>query len=181
MTLVDAQSRRAHRGIDAYSTIEVGHAQTRSGIVLQLRSKRVRDVLESAFDLAGLQRTRLPCDSGWWAALVCHAALAGGITAAVQRVPAPGRPHAVLVVERGDILGAGDWPMARLEPFGPWLDLRGETALACGPGPSDLEAFARSRGLDVPRAELLRMFDLGVIEWEAGTVSGRRRRLVSVA
>jgi hypothetical protein len=180
MTLADpdVHARHVARGRPGVATIEVGHAQTRTGIIVELPTgtlSTVRMALESAFDRAGRLAGRRVDDPGWWSALVCAAALDVVGSASVQRTPTRGSTHAVLVVERGSMLHPRPaWPLARLKPDGPWLDLRGETALAVGPSDSELQAYAVSVGIDRPVGDLLRMFEFGVIEWEPTAPAGRR-------
>lgn len=185
MTFADpaVHARHAGRGPGGYATIEVGHAESRTGIIVQLDGvtthDRVRLVLESAFDRAGRIRAHRVTDPGWWAALIAASALDVVGTASIQRTPARAAVHSILVVERGSMVNPRPlWPLARLRPSSSWLDLRGETALAVGPSDAELEAYARAAGIDVPTSELLRMFNFGVLEWESGDVRGRRRGLI---
>lgn len=160
-------------------TIEVGHESTRNGIIVQIdgvRSGRAaRRLLEDAFEIAGCATVRAVTDPGWWAIIVGQAALEVG-PASIQRVPDRAVRHAALRVERGRMLEVRPaWPMARLSPSGPWLDLRGEAALQHGPSDAELLEYAKRMpeptilGQFKPTvAELARMFDMGVLEWESG-------------
>lgn len=166
-------------------TIELAHEGTRTGIIVQVTGvppgRAARRLLESAFELAGAAPVRQVTDPGWWAIVVGWAAAAYG-PASVQRVPDRADRHAVMRVERGRMLEVRPaWPMVRLSPTSPWLDLRGEAALQHGPSDSELVEYRRTLAFEEgePSVEdLARMFDLGVIEWAPGDVpAGKRREL----
>lgn len=191
MTIIDAQARRSRRD-SGQTTIEVGHAETRSGIIVELGTPsdevtrlQLRALLERSFDLAARAPHRLVTDPGWWAAMICAQAIIDGMRASIQRASAPGAVHAIMVVERGGLLVEHPlWPLVRLEPDGKWLDLRGELALAHGPADSELELYdygatgqVRHEGPTVPVGDLRRAFEMGVLEWDSKQpqYGGRRR------
>ncbi len=182
MTFADPvlHERRRRRGARHYSTIEVGHDGARSGMIVEVDEvrggERLRALLEQAFDVAGAQRRRDPASPGWWVACICAAGIQAGLVCRVQRVPGRAYHHALVLVERAPMLAEHpDWPLTRLHPAAPWLDLRGETALRRGPSDGELLAFGASKRLNEPAIELRRLFELGVLEWEPGEVrSGRR-------
>lgn len=184
MTFTDPESqrRRLARGRPGHATVELGHEGSRTGIIVQLdaTSQRVvRMILERAFDMAGEQKRLRVDDPGWWALLVGMAALQLSGTASIQRVPFPGELHVVVRVERGRMLEDRPlWPMVRFVPDGGWYDLRGESALAHGPSDVELREYAAAVGVDAPVSELVRMFELGVLEWEPGAIRDGRRRLI---
>lgn len=163
--------RRSRRGARDSATVEFGHRESRTGIIVELdgvRSGELRAVLESMFERAGSTPSRA-CrivDPGWWSAVLCAAALDRGVVALVQRVPARAVTHAVVVVERGSMVELDPaWPLVRIGHSGAWVDMRGESALARGPSGADLDEYAAVSAVGVPRVELRRMFDMGVLEW----------------
>lgn len=182
MSFTDPDTHRRRSGDlpGDFATIEFGHEGTRDGIVLQLdgdlSSQRLRMLLESAFDLAGSRRRPEPCSPGWWAVVVGWAAMdLGGVR--VQRSIMRAKRHAVVRVERVSLLQDSlDWPMARFAPSGPWLDLRGETALAHGPGPLEVEAYRLEIGGEWTAASLLQLWRMGVVEFRSGQVKPGERR-----
>lgn len=180
---LDTHTRRLAHGRIGYATIEIGHVSTRQGIVVQVdgctSAQVLRHVLELAFDVAGDRSPLQVHDPGWWAILVGWAGLRTTGAASVQRVLVPGERHAVVVVEPSRMLEERPlWPMVRLSPNGPWLDLRGETALRHGPADSELADYAEAVATGIPVSELRRMFDVGVLEWEPGPVARGRRKIV---
>ncbi len=176
--------RRVRRGVAGHATVEIGHTESRTGIIVQVGKSRteVRTLLERAFDVAGRQLRRGVTDPGWWAACVCAAGIEMGLSPSVQRVPSRGEVHVLLAVERGRMVeDRPPWPLVQLRIDGPWLDLRGEAALRLGPSDDELRAYADGAGVDAPAFELARMFELGVLEWTPGAAPLEGRRLVRAA
>lgn len=181
--MIESQEHRQRQGRRGYGTIEVGHASTRTGIVVQVdgctSAQVLRHLVELAFDVAGDQHPLAVHDPGWWAVLLGWAGMRTTGAASIQRVLVPGELHAILVVEKSRMLEDHPlWPMLRVRPTSQWVDCRGETALRHGPADAELANYGEqvAHGMDVPT--LRSMFDQGVIEWEAGIVSKGRRRLV---
>lgn len=187
MTFSDPERHR--RWIDPHGAhalnIEIGRESTRSGQIVTVvgpsSPRAARAVLERAFDIAGSERQRTVWSPGWWTGIVFMAAREFG-PASVQRLPVPTRCHALLRTESGRIVcDWPDWPMARLSPSGPWLDLRGETALDRGPGETDMRAWAgrlAAGGIETSLDAVAAGFGAGVLEWAPGEIRpGERRRL----
>lgn len=165
-------------------TIECKHPSTRVGIVVEVEGsfgpRSVRAILQRAFDVAGSESVRRVGDPGWWALVVGRAAMEFG-PARVQRVVDVAALHATVEVQSSRMVEVRPaWPMVQLKLDGPWLDVRGESALACGPSDDELLAYAERVGADGLGLEsLVRMFDMGVIEWASGEpAAGKRRALV---
>lgn len=174
-------------------TFELGHESTRNGIVVQVdgisSQHEARAVASDALELAGGWPTPPPvCDPGWWAIVVGWAATRWG-DSSVQRTIQRSHTHVRFRVERCRMLELRpDWPMVQLRDGGPWLDLRSEAALRRGPSDSELLEYAKrmpeptilgQKKLTV--AELARMFEVGVLEWEPGDVKPNRRRGIRAA
>lgn len=181
--------RRERTGRPGLATIEVGHAQTRTGIIVQveglLNRVELRGVLERAFDDAAAMRAsrRVVTDPGWWAIIIGRAALRFG-RASVQRVPERGALHAVVLVERGRMLEEhGAWPLVRLGAGARHhlLDLRGPAALALGPSDAELAAYGEASGVPGAVHELRRLWDLGALEWESDSTYRHGRRGIRAA
>lgn len=185
MTLADAAVQVLRGSGSSDATIEIGRAAARTGTVVRLHGRvtsgTVRLVLELAFDRAGGLRDGLVGDPGFWAGVIAWAAHEVGVTCSVPRPDASARSarHAVVIVEAQRMLAlAPEWPLVRLAPTMPWLDLRGETALARGPSDAELARYAESVAVTIDVATLHRMFEQGVLEWgglPSGMPGGRRR------
>lgn len=183
----EVHARRLARGRGGYATIELGHARTRTGLMVQVprcSGEDLRRLLTSALDRAAEQRSRALGSPGWWAALVCGAALQARRLPEVQRVPAPGERHVVVLVDEapGLLPGGASWPLVRLSPGGSWLDLRSPRALELGPSDAELAFYGRGAGLDSPAHGLRRLWDVGVLVWSPDVFEGLdgRRSIVAI-
>lgn len=187
-TFLERDMRHLEREGITYGTIEIGRASTRHGMVVRIEGLTSgilwRTLLESAFDVAGRSTPVRPSEAGWWAGIICAAALMEGRSPVVLRpgeldqLTGTGR-HVWMRLEPARMLEAAPaWPMVKLAPTMPWLDLRGETCLAHGPTDAELRAYVDREGIhvDVSLHEIRALFEIGVLEWsKPERVSGQRQ------
>lgn len=184
MSFADGDLRALERPGLEFGTIEIGRRSSSHGMIVRIEGLtsgvQWRALLEQAFDLAGRSTPVRPHDAGWWCGVVCAAALAAGLSPAVLRTFQSGEPtgkHVWMVLEPQRMLEvAPHWPLVKIAPTMPWLDLRGETCLAHGPSDLELTQYAERMGARaVDTVALREMFDLGVLEWSRPhEVSGQR-------
>lgn len=163
------------------TTFEIKRESTRHGIFIEVEGtdsiQAARKMSALAFELAGSQSIRRVTDPGWWALMFGWACVGFG-PARVLRTPLHADRHVVVRVEAGRLAEyRPDWPMVLLTDGGGWVDPRGPAALRHGPSDRELREFADSRGLVVTIEELMRMFDMGVVEWDGRPQDGYRRKL----
>lgn len=179
----DRHAGMQRRGFEGAATIEVAHATTRNGFILRLdnctAAQQVNGVLARAFEVAADMPHQRICSPGWWALIV---GIAGSerFPTELMRVPERAKLHCVMVVERPlrVVEDRPAWPMTRIGPTGHWTDHRGERALAV-PSEADFIDYAQREGFAGPMSDLVRAFDMGVLEFEAELPPyGGRRRLV---
>lgn len=163
------QRRLSRARSGEFATVEIGHAATKNGVLIRLDGVSSAGLLEvllrNAFSLAVEQEDRLVGDSGWWAAVVCAAALRAGRLAAVERVSnRRSSLHACVVVQSSPMLAEyPDWPVVRIRD-GALMDLRPEEVLA-EPSDGDLLRFADGVGVQSGPALLRDLFHEGILDW----------------
>lgn len=174
--------RRATAG--RHATIEFGHAEARSGIVVRFELVDSRGELEGLLyqvvEAAGRMPRNLQAvtDAGWWAAVACSAAHAAGWRASVLRGNDRSKLHACGIVARGGMLDEfPDWPLFRIGHSARLLDLRGEAATAV-PSDADLLRYAEDAGVRADAKLLRQMFEVGVLGWGGIDERTGRRRIV---
>lgn len=181
------ESRRRRAKADHFATVEVGHAESRTGIIVRVEhlGSNLEPFMACVFDRAGSidEHLRRVTDPGWWVAVVCAQALAVGRPACVLRVPERSKLHGAIVVERGSLADVSPtWPLVRLQsPLRRMLDLRPESVLELGPCDDDLKRYAVDAHIDADVSSLRSMFDLGVLEWAAATDPRTGRRCLRAA
>lgn len=175
---LDVLHRRLARTThDHYSTVEIAHEQAKAGIIVRVEILRSPGGLEAllahAFEYAGNVRQDLQRinDPGWWAGIMCAAALDMGYPAGVMRgTSMRSRIHACIIVERGAMIEEWpQWPMVRVKTSAALLDLRSEEATRLGPSDADLMAYAGREGFEseIDVSKLREYFEIGVLEWSA--------------
>jgi hypothetical protein len=179
--IIRERMRRASSGRAA--TLELGHAEARSGVVVRfelidspgaLEAMLVRVVEFAANIPTNLQAVT---DPGWWAGIACAHALSEGVRASIMRGSTRHRVHAVGVVARGAMLDEfPEWPLFRVG-VGALRDLRSEDACRT-PSDADLLTYAEAAQVRADSRLLRQMFEVGVLGW--GGVDDRtgRRRIV---
>lgn len=153
------------------ATIELGFPETRKGIMIIIEGAKAFDlerIIRGAAQIgAGFDpELRRVNDPGWWAALICSAALHHRFPAGVARMPRRGDPHARVLVERGRMVNLQPtWPTFAIDSS-QMVDIRPESILEAGPSDDDLRRYADQLGIDAPTLDLRRSFELGVLEWD---------------
>lgn len=169
---------------DNLMTVEIGREGWRQGITISCITDKptvhvLRATLNLAFEHAG-GRSFSPMDMtapGWWAIHVATAMMEIGPTR-VQRIHQRARRHGVMLVADADLsVAQADWPLVRLAPTMPWLDLRGEAALRHGPTDTELAMYREASGIgpETTDGDLRYAFEHGILEWIPGEAVGRRR------
>lgn len=177
------RSRMNRANKNRASTIEWGHAEARSGIIVRLQLVETRGELEAFLARVVEHAGRAPkhlhaiTDPGWWAGVTCAAALESGVRASIMRQERY-RNHACGIVARGQLLDAHpDWPVFRFGQSPKLHDLRGEAATA-EPSDGDLLRYAERAGVSAGLELLRMMFDQGVLAWGGFDESTGRHRIV---
>lgn len=171
--------RRADNG--RHATVEFGHTESRSGIIVRFdlvdSAGQLETLLTRVVELAAELPRHLQSvtDAGWWAGVACMASLQDGHRATILRGQTRSRTHACCIVARGALLDPyPEWPLFRFGYSARLKDLRGEAACAV-PSDAELLRYARDAGVTA-NAELLRsMFEIGVIGWGGAGADGHRR------
>jgi hypothetical protein len=134
------------------ATIEVVFPETRKGIVVQVEGampRHLEQIIRGAAQIgAGFEaELRRVNDPGWWAALVCAAALHHRFAASVQRIHRPAPTHARIEVVRGTIVHLHPtWPSFKIDSS-QLVDIRPESILEAGPSDMDLLRYAEAIGI----------------------------------
>lgn len=174
-TLRRRLSRAAPSSRSFFATIEVGHEDFKSGLMIKIDALKDRPHLElvimEAMELAAVRlgRARRLNDPGWWVGVLCQAAGEAGFAASVMRGRAErSRNHACVIVPHGGIIDArADFPLVRIGLAPHLRDLRGERATALGPTDGDLLRYAKRQGVDAKLSVLRMAFDTGVLGWSS--------------
>lgn len=174
--------RRATAG--RHATVEFGHAEARSGIVVRFEligsRSGLEEILAAAVETAGRMPRHLQAvtDAGWWAAIACSTAHNIGFRASVLRGNDRSKLHACGIVARGGMLDEfPDWPLFRIGASERLLDLRGEAATAV-PSDADLLRYAHDAEVNADAKLLRQMFEVGVLGWGGIDERTGRRRIV---